>query len=140
MNQRYRWYRSLVLAGLLGSAVALFATSQSKVVIPETAAGNQLGGFLTALNSGQRATLRDFFYEGWKHKRIDAELANARNIIPPIKRTYRPGILCVKCHGSDQSSVAYRDITVAARGSCPRNQCGLVNARAVESHRAQPRE
>src|SRR5471032_1798534 len=72
--------------------------------------------------------------------RIDAELANARNIIPPIKRTYRPGILCVKCHGSNQSSVAYRDITVAARGTGASNQRGLVNARAVEPHRTKPRE
>ena len=61
MNQRYPWFRSLLLAGLLGSAVAFNASSQAKVIIPETPAGKQLSGFLTTLNSGQRATMRDFF-------------------------------------------------------------------------------
>jgi len=61
MILRYPRLRSLILASLLGSAVAFNASSQAKVVTPETPAGKQLSGFLTALNSGQHATMRDFF-------------------------------------------------------------------------------
>jgi len=61
MNRFYRRLRSWTMALLLGTAISLSTSAQEKVIIPDSPAGKQLSGFLTAFNTGQRPVMKDFF-------------------------------------------------------------------------------
>jgi CubicO group peptidase (beta-lactamase class C family) len=61
MNQFYQWFRLWMVVGLVGAVILSSASAQEKVVIPDSPTGKQLSGFLTALNSGQRPVIKEFF-------------------------------------------------------------------------------
>lgn len=61
MNRLHRWFCCWIVAGLVCSGIAFSASAQEKVTIPDSPAGKQLSGFLTAVNSGQRPVMKDFF-------------------------------------------------------------------------------
>jgi len=90
-----------------------------------------------------RPTLQDFFYEGWKHKRIDAELermlrVSQRRAIAGQKGGIGSALARMKLENASRSGEPRREqLPRRRRASIPARTCGsLRRARAAASRRA----